>query len=255
MDNVRMTKAFEAGEFLCRLGIEEKLNEFLDSEGVKAKIQSKYEEVKLNLGMAVSRLPESKREAAEQMVADALENMTEEVFIESVLGKFSEDIGYSLHNLSKYLDVTAVTQQLMEAVAEETALQNRLEEMAIELADAFRRHQKAELCGMCIADAENEEEVQVMLHAIFDGDEDAPMVIAVHADGELPEELRDLIAECIFGCDDTNAEEGCDCCEGCGCCKCSDEEDDGSGKECGCTEGACCCNDGNCAECDTEEAE
>ena len=70
MDNVRMTKALEAGEFLCRLGIEDKLNEFLDSEGVKAKIQPKYEEVKLNLGMAVSRLPESKREAAEQMVAD-----------------------------------------------------------------------------------------------------------------------------------------------------------------------------------------
>ena len=108
-----------------------------------------------------------------------------------------------------------------------------------------------------------------MLHAIFDGDEDAPMVIAVHADGELPEELQDLIAECIFGCDDTDIEDDCDGCEGCGCCKCSDEddgsegcgcckcsdEDDGSGKECGCTEGACCCNDGNCAECDTEEAE
>ncbi len=239
MDN--MKKAFDASEFLNRLGIEDKLNEFLDSEEVKTKLLPKYEGVKANVTEALARLPEKNREAAEKLIADKFEGMTEEVFVEVVLGKFSEDIGYALYMLNKYLDVTAVTQQLLEAVAEKTALQNRLEEMAVELADALRRNLKASLFGLCSQDCESEDEVEEILHAIFDGDEDVPVVVTVEGAEDLAEAFAAFAADCIFGRRGDDEEDGC-CC--------------GAGEgECGCTDGACCCDDATCAECEGGKSE
>lgn len=258
MDN----KSFDASEFLNRLGIEDKLNQFLDSEAVRATLLPKYEAVKANVTETVARLPEKNREEAEKLIADKFETMTDEVFIEVILCKFSEDVGYALYMLNKYLDITAVTQQLLETVAEKTALLNRLEEMAIELADALRRNLKESLFGLCSQYCGSKEAAGEILQAIFYGDEDAPMLIAVE---DVVEGVATLLSDYILGKseeeeDQCNHEREHHCC--CGACDsaCVGEGDwSESTCCCGACNGACagegdwikstcCCGacDGNC---------
>ena len=232
MDNMR--KAFDASEFLAQLGVEDKLNEFLDSEAVKARILPKYEAVKANLTEAVGRLPENYREKAANRIEEMLQNMDEEVFVESVLGKFSEDISHSMWTLSKYLDITATVEQLMQAVAEETELHVRIEEMAGELADALRRNAKVSLVNLCSEECESEEDVQNIIKTVYEGDDDAPVVIVVEGLEEVAEGLAEFLGGCIFGhqpesegADDgqSDCEEGhhC-CCGGEGHCKCKESK-------------------------------
>lgn len=208
MDN--MKKAFDASEFLAQLGIEDKLNEFLDSEAVKARILPKYEAVKADLTEAVSRLPENHREKAASLIEERLQTVDEEVFVESILGKFSNDVSCSLHTLNKYLDVTGTVKELMQAVAEETELQARIEEMAGELADALRRNLKVSLVKLCSEECESEEELQMIIKAVFEGDEDAPVVIMVEGLEEVADSLAEFLTDCILGNHPDSEEEETD---------------------------------------------
>ena len=175
MNNVR----FDASDFLNRIGVEDKLNAFLDSEPVKGVILAEYEAVKADVMAALGRLPEKYRVKATEAVDDTLKKMDEEVFVESVLGKMSEEVAFGLATLENYLDITAVTQQLLDAVEEKDGLQNTLQEMAHELAYALKRRMKTAMVKVVSDNVEDENEFKQMLEFIFEGDEDAPTVITV----------------------------------------------------------------------------
>lgn len=197
MDNTR--KTFNEDEIFAELGIEDKLNEFLDSEDVRSRLLPKYQAVKANLTEVLNRLPEKCHEKAAELINEKLQSMDEEVFVEVVLGKFWEDVGHSLWTLSKYLDISAVTQQLLDSVAEGTALLACFEKMAEKLADALRRALKMEVVKLCSEECESAEEFQSVMHTIFDGDEDAPVIIAVEGLENLAEGLASVLTDIILG--------------------------------------------------------
>ena len=204
-----MRIAFDASGFLSRIGIEDKLNAFLDSESVMGVISAEYVAVKGDVNAAIARLPESYRDNATKVIEEKLENMDDETFVEAVLGKLSEDVAYGMSTLSLYFDITPVTRQLMDAVEEEKELQKTLQKMAKQLASALKRNLKASLIKLLSDECKNEEEFQNLMHAIFDGDRDAPIIIAVEGADSAEEALATVLNGCIWArmADSTDKED------------------------------------------------
>lgn len=243
--------AFDASAFLSRIGVEDKLNAFLDSESVREVILAEYEAVKADVTAAIARLPESYRDKATKAIEEKLQNMDEEIFVEVVLCKLSEDVAHGLATLSKYLDIAPITKQLMDAVEEKNGLQTTLQVMAKELAVALKRNLKTALIKLLSDECESKEEFQNLMYAIFDGDEDAPIVIAVEGADSAAEALATVLVDCIFAssADSDEDEGGCQCghegenhcCGGCGGnCTCKNGSKDHDHCQCG-GEGNCSC--------------
>lgn len=194
-----MNEMFDASEVLERLGVEDKLNAFLDSESVQEVIMAEYETVKVDLTAAAERLPEKYRGRVAALAEAKLHIMDGETFVECVLGKLSEDIAYSLHTLEKYLNITAVTQQLLDAVEEKTGLKNTLHEMACELAGALKRNIKIEMIKEVSKDCKNQDEFEQAMRDIFEGDECAMTVIVAEGVEDAAATLATMLAEYILG--------------------------------------------------------
>ena len=93
-------------DFLKNVGIEDKLNEILDSQQIKEIILPSFETTKAKISELVSKVPEKFKSKATELAED-IHFSDQDTFIELVLGKVSEELEDSLWGLSHYLPINA----------------------------------------------------------------------------------------------------------------------------------------------------
>ena len=93
-------------DFLKNVGIEDKLNEILDSQQIKEIILPSFETTKAKISELVSKVPEKFKSKATELAED-IHFSDQDTFIELVLGQVSEELEDYLWGLSHYLPINA----------------------------------------------------------------------------------------------------------------------------------------------------